>query len=138
MSVPGIPSRPSKKLLPTNSTLNATLLSLTAAKIPTETAKIHNATQSRDNSMVKAVLAPMLAVWKVSKTYQDSNEEATSTLDMIIVSTTWQFKDALSTATQSSSSVEHISAWKQQAQIEAQHSINYRWCAYSLFHHLFC
>ena len=77
MSVPGITSRPSKKLLPPNSTLTATVLSLTAAKIPRETAKMHDATQYRDNSMVKAVLAPMLAVWKVSKTSQDGNEVAT-------------------------------------------------------------
>ena len=110
MSVPGIPSRPSKRVLPTNSTLTDTVLSLTAAKIPTETAKMPNATQFRDNSL--AVLAPMLAIWRVSKTYQDSKEEATLTLDRILVSTTWQFKDALSTATQSSSSVEHNSAWK--------------------------
>ena len=86
MSVPGIPSRPSKRVLATNSTLTDTVLSLTADKIPTETAKMPNATQFRDNSL--AVLAPMLAVWKVSKTSHDGTKVATSSQDRILVSTT--------------------------------------------------
>ena len=56
-----------------------------------------NANQSRGNSIVKAVLAPMLAIRDVSKSSKDGTEVATSTQYRKLVSTTWQF-----TATQSS------------------------------------
>ena len=79
MSEPCIPSRPIKMLLLTSLPLTTVVLNLSHAKITPENATMHNATKSRDNSVVTAVLATMPEVMDVFKTSKDGTEVTTST-----------------------------------------------------------